>query len=87
MTTQKSAPASPHADVNDLTYTDGKRFTQDQVEKLFRSVGWESAAYPERVYKALMGSSTVFNAWDGAAMQIVNRSWPAVASDFVLVCG
>ncbi len=26
---------------------------------------WVSGEYPERLYKALMGSSTVFSAWDG----------------------
>ncbi|WEV47046.1 GNAT family N-acetyltransferase [Bifidobacterium sp. ESL0690] len=48
-----------------ITFTDEKRFTQDQVERLFLSVGWVSGKYPERLYKALMGSSTVFSAWDG----------------------
>ena len=28
-------------------------------------VGWESAQYPDRVYRALIGSSTVISAWDG----------------------
>lgn len=48
-----------------IKFTDEKRFTQDQVEHLFLSVGWVSGKYPERLYKALMGSSTVFSAWDG----------------------
>ncbi len=49
----------------DIIYTDGKRFTKQQVERLFLSVGWVSGRYPDRLYKALMGSSTVFTAWDG----------------------
>lgn len=48
-----------------ITYTDEKRFTQDQVHELFASVGWQSAQYPERVHRALMGSDTVISAWDG----------------------
>lgn len=48
-----------------ITYTDEKRFTQEQTERLFASVGWESANYPERLHKALMGSDTVLSAWDG----------------------
>ncbi len=48
-----------------LTYTTEKRFTQEQVVALFRSVGWHSADYPSRLYKALMGSSFVISAWDG----------------------
>ncbi|KAE8130027.1 MULTISPECIES: GNAT family N-acetyltransferase [Bifidobacterium] len=48
-----------------IEYTDVKKFTQDQVERLFLSVGWVSGKYPERLHKALMGSSTVLTAWDG----------------------
>ncbi|WEV72262.1 GNAT family N-acetyltransferase [Bifidobacterium sp. ESL0790] len=48
-----------------IRFTDDKCFTQDQAERLFLSVGWVSAKYPEQLYKALMGSSTVFSAWDG----------------------
>ncbi|MEF2737446.1 MAG: GNAT family N-acetyltransferase [Bifidobacterium choerinum] len=48
-----------------ITYTDEKRFTQEQVHELFASVGWQSAQYPERVHRALMGSDTVISAWDG----------------------
>ena len=39
-------------------------FTQQQVQELFLSVGWVSGQYPERLYKALMNSSTVITAWD-----------------------
>lgn len=48
-----------------IEYTEEKRFTQDQVQALFRSVGWESANYPERLFKALQHSDTVISAWDG----------------------
>ena len=48
-----------------ITYTDEKKFTKERTQQLFRSVGWVSGKYPERLYKALMGSSTVFSAWDG----------------------
>ncbi|MDF7665623.1 GNAT family N-acetyltransferase [Bifidobacterium sp. ESL0745] len=48
-----------------IKFTDEKCFTRDQVEHLFLSVDWVSGKYPERLYKALMGSSTVFSAWDG----------------------
>lgn len=47
-----------------ITYTEEKRFTQEQVQKLFLSVGWISGQYPFRLYKALMHSSTVVTAWD-----------------------
>lgn len=41
-----------------------KIFTQEQVRKLFLSVNWISGNYPERLYKALMHSSTVLTVWD-----------------------
>lgn len=48
-----------------IIYTEEKKFTQDDVQSLFLSVGWISAQYPSRLYKALMNSSTVITAWDG----------------------
>ncbi len=48
-----------------IKYTEEKIFTQDQVQELFKSVGWISAEYPQRLYKALMNSQTVLTAWDG----------------------
>ena len=47
-----------------LKYTEEKIFTQDQVQELFLSVNWISGNYPERLYKALMNSSTVLTVWD-----------------------
>ena len=52
----------------DITYTEEKRFTKDEVQRLFRSVHWISAEYPERLHKALMHSQTVITAWDGARL-------------------
>ena len=48
-----------------ITYTEEKKFTQEQVQELFLSVGWVSGEYPIRLHKALMHSSTVVTAWDG----------------------
>ncbi len=48
-----------------ITYSDEKKFTQQEVQDLFLSVGWVSGQYPSRLHKALMNSSTVFTAWDG----------------------
>lgn len=47
-----------------LKYTEEKIFTKEQVQELFLSVDWVSGNYPERLYKALMNSSTVFTVWD-----------------------
>ena len=45
-------------------YTEEKIFSQAQVQQLFLSVNWVSGNYPERLYKALMNSSTVLTVWD-----------------------
>lgn len=47
-----------------LNFTEEKIFTQEQVEELFLSVNWISGKYPDRLYKALMHSSTVLTVWD-----------------------
>lgn len=47
-----------------IKYTEEKIFTMEQVQELFLSVNWVSGNYPERLYKALMNSSTVLTAWD-----------------------
>ena len=51
-----------------IKYTEEKKFTQEEVQKLFLSVGWTSGNYPKRLYKALMNSSTVLTAWDDEEM-------------------
>ena len=40
-------------------------FTEQQIEKLFLSVEWESGRYPDKLVKAMQGYSTVISAWDG----------------------
>ena len=47
-----------------FTYTEEKKFTKEQVQQLFLSVNLISGKYPERLYKALMNSSTVLTVWD-----------------------
>ncbi len=48
-----------------IRYTSEKSFSVEQVEKLFLSVGWVSGQYPQRLHRALMGSSFVLTAWEG----------------------
>lgn len=50
--------------VMEIRYTEKKEFTKQQVQELFLSVGWISGQYPDRLYKALINSSTVITAWD-----------------------
>ena len=47
-----------------LLYTEQKKFTMQQVQELFLSVGWVSGQYPSRLHKALMHSATVITVWD-----------------------
>ena len=47
-----------------LTYNEEKIFTMEQVQELFISVNWISGQYPQRLYKALMHSSTVLTVRD-----------------------
>lgn len=47
-----------------LIYTEEKKFTKEQIQKLFLSVHLISGNYPDRLYKALMNSSTVLTVWD-----------------------
>lgn len=48
----------------DIRYTDKKSFTMEGVQNLFLSVKWGAGEYPNRLYKALMNSSTVVTAWN-----------------------
>ena len=48
-----------------IVFTEEKKFSREDVQELFLSVGWISGQYPGRLFKALMNSSTVVTAWDG----------------------
>ncbi|MEQ3004301.1 hypothetical protein, partial [Bifidobacterium longum] len=68
-----------------IEYTEEKRFTVEQVEALFKSVGWESAQWPERLFKALQHSDTVISAWDGVVpekLRTLDRGRPWRDSQF-----
>ena len=54
-------------------YTEEKRFTKEQVQQLFLSVHWISGNYPDRLYKALMNSSTVLTVWDNEKLVGLTR--------------
>lgn len=51
-----------------LTYNEEKIFTMEQVQELFLSVNWVSGQYPQRLYKALMHSSTVLTVRDDSRL-------------------
>ena len=47
-----------------IKYLETRNFTESQLQELFKSVGWLSANYPERLFKAMNNCETVFTAWD-----------------------
>ena len=47
-----------------ITFNYSKNFTVDQIIKLFKSVEWESANYPEKLFKSLKNSETVITLYD-----------------------
>ena len=51
-----------------IEYKETKDFTEKEVEQLFLSVNWLSGRYPDRLIKALKGSSLVITAWDGSKL-------------------
>ena len=46
---------------------------QAQIQELFLSVNWISGKYPERLFKALMNSSTVLTVWDESRLIALTR--------------
>ena len=73
-----------------LKYTEEKIFTQEQVQELFLSVNWISGNYPERLYKALMNSSTVLTVWDDTKLvgltRVLDDTEMLAQIHYVLVC-
>lgn len=51
-----------------IIYTEERNFTASQLEELFKSVGWLSGDYPERLLKALNNCPTVITAWEGETL-------------------
>ena len=49
----------------EIDYKETKIFTENQIKELFLSVNWESAAYPDKLVRAMKNSSRVISAWDG----------------------
>ncbi len=56
-----------------IEYKFDKKFTEEQLERLFRSVDWVSANYADRLVKAIENSDTLVSAWvDGELIGLVN---------------
>ena len=48
-----------------VAYSDTHVFSETELQRLFRSVGWSSGEYPEKLVIAMRNFETVFSAWDG----------------------
>ena len=47
-----------------INYLETRDFTKEQLQILFKSVGWLSGNYPDRLLKAMNNCETLFTAWD-----------------------
>ena len=48
-----------------IEYRQTRDFTEEDLRRLFLSVGWESGRYPKRLVDAMRNSTHVISAWDG----------------------
>ena len=48
-----------------VTYRDTHDFRQEDLQRLFCSVGWSSGHFPDRLVVAMKNFHTVLSAWDG----------------------
>ena len=47
----------------EIQYSDTRKFTKDELEKLFLSVEWSSGHFPEKLVPAMKNFGTVYSAW------------------------
>ena len=48
-----------------IEYRDTHEFSPEQLQRLFRSVGWSSGEFPDKLVIAMGNYETVLSAWDG----------------------
>lgn len=51
-----------------ITLKSDKSFTESETTELFKSVGWESANYPQKLFLSLKNSENVLCIYDGAKL-------------------
>lgn len=49
----------------EIEYRNTKEFTEQELQRLFLSVKWESGNYPGKLVRAMLNSTHVISAWDG----------------------
>lgn len=51
-----------------ILYKTGKDFRKEDLQRLYESIGWESAKYPEKLCRAISHSDFVVSAWNGETL-------------------
>lgn len=51
--------------LTEIFYSESRKFLSDELNDLYKSVGWISAGYTERMTKAFQNAGMVISAWDG----------------------
>ena len=51
-----------------ILFRSDRKLPQEQVERLFRAVGWMSGDYPAELTRALRGADLLLTAWDGKTL-------------------
>ena len=49
--------------MNEIVFKTIKNIDKNKLVKLFKSVGWKTAEYPNRLYKSISNSDCVISAW------------------------
>ena len=49
--------------MNDIVFKTIKDINKNKLVELFKSVGWKTAEYPNKLYKAINNSDCVISAW------------------------
>lgn len=52
----------------EIIYKDTKIFNEEELQRLFLSVKWESGNYPKKLVNAMRNSTHVISAWDNECL-------------------
>ncbi|MCI9337980.1 MAG: N-acetyltransferase [Lachnospiraceae bacterium] len=52
----------------EIIYKDTKIFSEEELQRLFLSVKWESGNYPKKLVNAMRNSTHVISAWDNECL-------------------
>ena len=58
----------------EIEYRNTKEFTEQELQRLFLSVKWESGNYPGKLVRAMLNSTHVISAWDGNKLVVLIRA-------------